>query len=401
MPAELRALFAHLGREAQDPWKVLRLSLRIGSLCFALALILSRDMWFQDDRLYLPSPVLPWLALAPHWLNGLLYSAMLGCCTLLFCVPRLRRIGFLIPPIFIFLFLQDQLRAQFYLYMAAFNILVAAALPKSFDEKDLDPLRYMTIGIYFWAGFYKLNLYFMQTLLPWFISPWFPFHDAAQVLGAVTPFIESAIGLCLLFPTTRWIGQLLAMSMVAGVLVSLGPFGHNLAAIVWAPNVYIDCLALFLFMDNKRSLLDTRAMKRPLTALSIGLFVLVPALGMTPYLGPHPSFKLYCACTPDAELEIGAHEQLRGVPEAVVETLADNRLNATLVTHTLYRVAAPTLVPGDQPYIDSMKGFCPYLTKPQDARLHVLETKHFWSMEIGDHVYDICAEKPRLLSGGE
>src|SRR4051812_15494989 len=70
MPSELRTLFTHLGREAEDPWKMLRLSLRVSTLCFALALILSHDMWFQDNRLYLPSPVLSLAADAPHWLNG-------------------------------------------------------------------------------------------------------------------------------------------------------------------------------------------------------------------------------------------------------------------------------------------------------------------------------------------
>jgi hypothetical protein len=122
---------------------------------------------------------------------------------------------------------------------------------------------------------------------------------------------------------------------------------------------------------------------------------------MTPYLGPHPAFKLYCACTPDAELEVGAQEKLLRLPADVVATMYDHRLNATAVTYTLYQVASPTLMPGDQPYLTAMKGFCPYLSKPQDARLHVLSTRHFWSMEVADHVYDICSESPKLLSGGE
>ncbi len=397
VPPELLTLVAAIEKQASDPAKLINLSIRVAALCTIATLVVSHALWFQDNRLYAPAPVFAALGELPHGLNAFLYGLMLILSGVLFIFSERRKIGFILPPVFLLLATQDQLRGQFSLYMFMFNFLVAACLPKKLKDKHADPLRYMIIGVYFWAGLYKINRYFIYALFPWFIAPWFPFHGLAQMLGWTAPLVESAIGLCLFFPRTRWIGQLLACLMLLVVILSIGPFGHNQVMGVWPINFYIDGMAVLLFMGG-RPLWAVKDWKKPLPALSIFLFALLPAAGGLELIGHHPSFKLYC-CAGHGEIQFAKGEDLSFLPGPLPRRLsADNRLSASSITGALFEIGASPLVPGDQAFLDGMRGFCPYLKKPQGALARVGDLAHFWSDEIDERVYAICDPAgPRLV----
>ena len=395
MPSDLRAAIAHIEKQAADPDAALRFSLRMAAVCVITTMLVSYALWFQTDRLYSPAPVLDIFGRLPTWLNPLLFAVMLGLSGLLFVLPRLRWIGFVLPPVFLLLTAQDQLRGQFSLYMCMFNLFVAACLPLKVTDKQLDPLRFMICGVYFWAGIYKINRYFIYALFPWFIGAWFPFHGVAQALGWIAPLLEAGAGVCLFFPRTRWIGQLIGCCMLVVVFLSIGPPGHNQAMAVWPVNVYLDAMAVFLFMGD-RPLWDVKEMKKPLAALGVFLFLLLPSVGGLELLGHHPTFKLYC-CAAYGEIQFSKKEDLSFLPDAVRRKVTpDKRLHASAITMGLFEVGASPLIPGDKPVITGLSGVCPHVREKTFAR--VGDLNHFWSDEMDERLYDLCAPGgPKLI----
>ena len=315
-PDEIRALSKYLLALVADPQRVMNVVVRLTAFCVFVSLLLTHDLWFMDGRLYAPAPV---LARLPASLNIFLYGLMLAVCGLLCVRPQLRRWGALVAPAFIYFVLQDQLRGQFYLYMYVFALMACAAVPKRVEGKHLDAVRLMLAGVYIWAGIYKLNAIFITQVFPWFVAPFFPFPEAAKVIGFAVPFLESAVGLLLFFPRWRWLSQILAFSMLSVVLLSIGPLGHNQALPVWPTNVYMDALVILLFIGNHRAL----AYKPALNIAAIALFIALPALGFIKQMGPHPTFQLYCGCVPLAQLEF-ASPSARGLLMAILDLVTRN-----------------------------------------------------------------------------
>lgn len=381
-----RRMIDAISEVAADPWQVMQLSIRLSAFCIMFSLVISHGWWFQENRLLRPSPLFAWAEAIPDSVNALLYGVLLLGCAVLLAMPGKRRIGFILVPVYALLVLQDQVRWQFYLYIHFFNLLVAAVAPSTVKDKHLDALRYMVIGVYLWAGIYKMNPFFMNTGFPWFVSAWFPYTALAKIIGIAVPFIEAGIGILLLIPKTRWIGQLLATVMLAVVLLSLGPYGHNEWGYIWPINVYLDVIVIFLFMDRKRSLWGKTAFRNAMPAAAIFLFVLLPALGATNYLGHHPSFKLFC-CTYRA---VVVNENGQQVTEKDLKPIPPHL--ATALHISLYPVFQPD-------YLVAPKGICPFLLKPEAARLKIVEDPvPFWSDEAEESLYDICSEKPRLVA---
>ena len=64
---------------------------------------------------------------------------------------------------------------------------------------------------------------------------------------------------------------------------------------------------------------------------------------------------------------------------------------------TLFEVGSGTFLATDKPYIDGMRGFCPYLNHPEGARLHVTLADDFRSTKTVTRTYAICETPPRLI----
>ena len=402
LPAFLKRLVSHLETEAKDAGKVLRLTVRLSALSIAGPMAVAPDFWFQDNRLYLPSPIVPALAQVPRLFNEAMYAAALALCAVLLFFPQLRRLGFLLLPIFAFFVLQDQMRGHFYLEMCLFNLLAAASMPDKPSDRHLDCLRYLTVGTYFWSGFYKFNALFVLVGFPEFVSAWFPFRDFAQAGALFVPFLEAGVGICLLLPPARWVGQAVASLMLAVVLLSLGPLGRNEAIVVWPVNIYLDCLALFLFSRRGESLLSLKKIKPSLALAAVLLFCALPAVGMVDALGVNPTFRLYCTCgTEGSFVSVSPAEKLKFLDgELGREAVKNHRIAIADTTYQTMNEPPCNFLSGDKPIIDGARGFCPYLAHPDAARLHVLQPAHFWSLEISERVYSLCEKQPRLLSSG-
>ncbi len=149
----------------------MRLCVRLAAFCAFIALLQSQALWFDDNRLILPVPVLDIFGGAmPVLIARFFYYSVLGATAVLFVRPDLRYLCFYPPAVFLFWVLRDALRLQPQLYMFMFTLLAAGAMPAKIDNRALDPLRLMAIGSYFWAGFYKINIHFVQDIFPWFVG---------------------------------------------------------------------------------------------------------------------------------------------------------------------------------------------------------------------------------------
>ena len=383
-PDEVQAFSRYVLALVADPERLLNLVVRLTAFCILVSLLLTRALWVDGARLYAPAPVIAGLPMAA---NAVLYWGMIALCALLCVAPALRRWGVLIAPVFAYFVLQDQLRGQFYLYMHVFALLVCAAVPKRAEDKHLDAIRLMLAGVYIWAGVYKLNAIFITQVFPWFVAPFFPFPEAAKIIGFAVPFLEALVGVFLLIPGWRWLAQILAFSMLVVVLLSIGPLGHNQALPVWPANVYMDALVIFLFIGNRRRF-DGRS---PLNIIAIALFILLPALGFAKQMGPHPSFQLYCGCVPLAQVEFAKGEDFTFLPETLAAQAAEyGSLEASDITYRLFQVSGCNFSPSHVPYREGLRGFCPHLKKPQQAKLRVREPADLTSTTMTETVYDLC-----------
>lgn len=383
-PDEIRALSRYLLALVHDPERLMNIVVRLTAFCILVSLLLTRDLWFIEGRLYAAAPVIAGL---PPSLNIFLYGLILAVCGVLCILPSLRRWGALVAPAFVYFVLQDQLRGQFYLYMYVFALLACAVVPKKVEDKHLDAVRLMLAGVYIWAGVYKLNAIFITQVFPWFIAPFFPFPDAAKVIGFGVPFFEAAVGVLLLVPSWRWLAQILAFVMLVVVLLAIGPLGHNQALPVWPANVYMDALVIFLFIGNHRKL----SFKPPLNIAATALFIALPALGFVKEMGPHPTFQLYCGCVPLAQVEFAKGEDFGFLPETLAAQAAENgNLEASDITYRLFNVSGCNFSPSHVPYIEGLKGFCQHLKKPAQTKLRVREPDGFTSTTMTEKVYDLC-----------
>lgn len=380
--------------------EIVRVCIRMTALCFFVTIILTWPLWFTSHKFLLTAPTLPWFGNIPDSVSMPLALSVLGVCALLFIAPRYRRFCFYPPVVFFVWVAQDEIRWQPFLYMYVFTLLFLGMLPKKFGDEDLHPMRFMVAGIYFWAGVYKINEVFIRMTFPWFVRDWITNPQLTVALGTITPLFEAAIGVSLLYPATRKLGVMGATVMLTVVLFSIGPLGHNWGIVVWPWNVMIDVLAVALFWSYQGELVKPQLMRNKLSVLAVVLFIALPVLGTEEYWGNLPSFKLYCGCTPELEIQFDRQEDLSFLPEKMAVHVDDkNRLAMIFVTATLFNVANTTSMPHSTLFRKSAQGFCPYLRKPESAQLVYYNPPNLWSIDYQPTYFPLCPDAQKNEPG--
>lgn len=367
---------------------------RLSALCLGFSILFSGRLWFQTDRVIVPAPIWPAMSALPENINAVLYGAALLICGILLVAPRYCRLGIFLPAIFTYWILQDQLRWQPFVYMYVFSLFALAFTDRKADESGFDPIRVMIAGVYFWAGAYKINTYFMASIFPWFVEPIFPDKQLAMIIGIFVPFEEAFIGLALLIPRLRIPALLMATVMLVVVLASLGPFGHNWGHIVWPWNVYLYLITFILFFWEKRDFLEKRALRSKISAVSAALFVFLPALGGLGYWGMHPSFMLYSGMPPMAVVKLYPRENLGFLP-ADLSSHIDKKfeIDLTMLTIKEFHVASTPGWVSDDSLHQQGKGLCSHLKYPDKSYLIIMGLEHPWSTTVTQKKYPLCNEK--------
>jgi hypothetical protein len=276
--------------------------------------------------------------------------------------------------------------------MYAFVILTSSFIPRQATQNDFSSWRYMIVGVYFWAGFYKINTVFVLFVFPWFVSPFLHNETLIYFLACVTPFVECAIGVCLFFQRTRVIGVLLATCMLVIVLMCLGPLGHNWGMIVWPWNVWLHILELVLFMFWRGSMVTKDILCDKRTLFAILLFWLLPCLAIVDKWGQNPSFMLYSGIPTTSFVQFDKHEDLSFLPAgAQSEIEKSNQINLMYIMLYSEHMATEPSLPGQDFIIKGARGICPHLLYPEKAKIILYTLPHVWIVKVDQKSLPLCS----------
>lgn len=344
--------------------------------CLAILIILSME-W----RNFLPGfrhpfltlvPLYEPLARLPSWVDTTIFVLGIVLLVWLFIAPLKRLPAFGISASIIFWSIQDIVRFQPWFHMFCFVTLVAAFC--KYPQYGLNAFRIMVCGVYFWAGFHKLNVTFFTDVMPWFLAPYYrPEYDWLFKLAAfITPFFEAAIGILLLFKRWRFVATLMAFTMLLMVFFCLGPLGRNWGTVIPLWNVWLFLMELQLFLSPafgaNASLIDFKFEK--MSVISMIMFVIAPTISIFfPEYG-RLGFKIFSGNIITAEIVLAREESLsqRRLFKGMVNK--DNRLAFKIpIYHTEYA------------YRIRGRAIYPYLDYPMEAKLRIYSPPPFYSKQ--------------------
>ncbi len=130
-----------------------------------------------------------------------------------------------------------------------------------------------------------------------------------------------------------------------------------------------------------------------MSRLSALLFCLLPVLGIWDAWGAHPSFKLYCGCTPQVSVRFDPREDLSFLPAIALENMeAHDTVATNFIMDGAYGVASTSSVPdGLRPQLAGLTGLCAHLRYP--ATLKIETMPHIWSMKEDIDMRPLCEGK--------
>jgi len=371
--------------------------IRLTSLAMLISLAIGYRCYFTDGRIYGFAPVLGFLDTLPDTVNGTVFVLCILSLLWLTAFPYKRLPMFAVVFCQVFWVLQDIPRFQPFYYMYCFTFLVLALYQRS-PKAALNAIRIMICGVYFWAGFHKINMTFYESVFPWFLKPIYSFNDPSvplviqipvELAVLATPFVEAAIGILLLFSSTRKYACIMAFMMLTVVLMCLGPLGHNWAPIVWPWNVWLFWMEYrLLCTPTNRNLPFLLSGMPRIGVVSFLLFFIAPAAAMWTLWYDFPGFKLYSGNTLTAEMHFPPEEMFQKVPEPMKATLKKDRFITPLGWVILEKKSYH--LPAIYTYKAAARGVCPYLDYPSKATLKLLYPAPFYTLKHGTETLPLC-----------
>jgi len=266
------------------------------SICLLLQMLLSFKLWWPQGRIF---PLIPAFDFLPISFSGNLaylpasLFALLLLLGIFFSGNRVLLIATLI--LATVLVLEDINRLQVWFYQLTSMLVLLFMAWRIEKEVIVSNLQMILIFIYFWSGFNKLSVYYMEDTFPWLMEV-FPFLSKLgdnQLLAIGSALVEIVIAIGLLFTLTRKWAIGLAYLLHLFILMVLGPLGYDWNQVVWPWNI---CQMVFLYLLFHQSpQLDwiNTVKKAPFTLGVIFLFGLMPALNLIHKWPDQLSFKMY------------------------------------------------------------------------------------------------------------
>lgn len=198
-----------------------------------LLIIATQRLWTGTARDVPAIPLTAWSP--PGWFEGVSLIAVLGGATELLVprgIARLRRGGLLLALGYLGLFLGDQARMQPWTWQF---MLLGWALALVEGREVVAAARWLTISVYLYSAWSKLDAAFPGEIGAWLLSPLmnvFGTRPTWSTPGAtwpawLLPLGELVTGLALAAPRTRAVGVWLSLAMHLTLLGLLGPWGLN------------------------------------------------------------------------------------------------------------------------------------------------------------------------------
>ena len=196
---------------------------------------------------------------------------------------------------------QDYMRWQPWIYMYGLMFVSFLFDKKSSADKTLFLLRIILSATYFWAGFHKLNPYFINTapldlsndLIRFFQieHPWLLYK--LRYFGYLIPLIEIGIALGLWTVNYRKLAVFAALITHLIILIFQAQGGVHYFGVVYPWNLFMMFLVWILFYQPSKMPTIQKIKKSKLTLLIILLVWVLPILNGFGLWHNYASFKLY------------------------------------------------------------------------------------------------------------
>lgn len=255
-------------------------------------MLISWRIWIPVERLVPEISAFEWLQFSlPTWLNGVLFGVVLiGMAGMLLDKWRDRAFSTVLVLTSI-LILEDMNRLQPWLFV---QLIMLFALN---DQKRPHALLYWTLaGIYFWAGFLKLNNHFAEYVFPWLMDEPFGlkgFLEQNHWIAYLAAVIEASVGILLLFKRTRVLGCILGIATHTMVFIALGP-GQNVNHVVWPWNLMLMGVLSVILLDRSEPEAYKQLVHFNVRQKVVIVFCAVlPSLQFAGIWDAHLSFSLY------------------------------------------------------------------------------------------------------------
>jgi hypothetical protein len=200
-------------------------------------------------------------------------------------VPR-REILIAVFVVLVLVVLQDQSRLQPWFYQYTLMLLAIALAGRDRPVAALNTCCLIIAATYVWSGLAKLNPSFIGDTFPFLVKPLIGAEQGVGLwlirhLAFLAPLLECALGVGLLIKRSRPLAVLAAIAMHVFILITIGPFGRGVNAVVWPWNLAMIAFLLILFFRRTedpapRDIIWGRAFA--FQKIALVLFALMPAL---------------------------------------------------------------------------------------------------------------------------
>lgn len=361
---------------------------------FVTYLVIHHGFGFTSSELSL-APAFDGMVLIPESVTYIAYNISLLSILCLFIKPDSKIAALTIFLTLVYFVCRELTFLQPYLYMYITTIIICVFFDKS-PHLALNALRIMVGGVYFWAGYHKINLSFYAEVFPWFIEPFYkipekpPFSFMDQIVVLImlaVPLFEALIGVFLVFCVEmRKIATLMSFIMLVVVLACLGPLGHNYGNSVWPWNVYLFGMEYILFFNFKEKISFAVQRHNLLSIATAVMFWLAPVFAMVNPWMQLLGFKLYAGNTYSGEVVFTNEEDFKNLPPALSSKVKhaknhDDKEEYTLDWTQVGGYYKKMFTP--YPYVmqRTSQGLCKYLGEDSNVRMRIIKPNSFYSLE--------------------
>jgi len=356
-------------------------------ICLAIQLILSSKLWLITNRDFPLLPIFPSslsLNFDPAASLFLFAFLMLSFVLILF---KPQNKYFLGAALFLFtiLVLQDLNRLQVWLYQLVLMLAVLIFRKDKNENQVFKSLQIIIIAVYFWAGWSKFNIYFVEDVFPWLLDqvPILLGFKGATYLPYFMAALEMMIGVGLFVRRLRWIYVPIALLFHVFILLSIGPFGQNWNTVVWPWNILLMLLVvLFFYKKNNRILEDFKYTIKyfPVFAYCLLVVGLLPFLNYLQKWDENLSFKMYSGTHPEAVFYFDESDHLCFPPEMASYFIGKNQDKKLIIDDwTLSELKVSPYL--NQNTINQLQAqLCQCLEQPEHGGLKVLRVD-YWDKE--------------------
>ncbi|TVZ54827.1 hypothetical protein OD91_0063 [Lutibacter sp. Hel_I_33_5] len=220
-------------------------------------------------------PLFDWLPIPKYPLDYILAIFFFGI-QVLYIFQNKRWQGWTIIILYVLLALIDQNRLQPYFYQSILTVFAIEIFNKKAEPKKiLYAVILIFFATYFWSGVHKLNEIFYQqwmgALLKHFsfLPEWF-----LQAFTYAVPWLESGVGILLLFNKTRKLGVSLIVIMHLGITVLLFYLGYGYNVVPWNIQNILSVFIIFWTLQTT-SWLDFFTMSLDYQKVLVLLFTII------------------------------------------------------------------------------------------------------------------------------